>query len=553
VAWDETARSGALERFRLAGGRAGAENCGVSNNLARIGAVSAATVLSRLLGLARDMTTAAVFGTSALNSAFVTAFTVPNLFRRLLGEGALTSALIPTLTEDLEAGDRKAAFALVNKAVSWLIVVTGGLVVAAAVAACGLERVEGLEPRWYLGAHLARLLFPYLAFVCIAAVYCAALNILHEFTVPAMTAVWLNVSILAALGGGGLWLAGTPMGRMYWLCGGVLFGGFLQMAAPARALWAKGWRPRFDLAPSDRFRELLRLMTPGLAGTAIFQINILASRGLAFGLDDAAATLLYLANRLMEVPLGVFTLAVSTVTFPLVARFAAKGDHAGMAGAYHRAMLLTMHIAVPASVGLFLLARPITRLLFERGAFGGSDTEAMAPVLAVFCAGLPFYSYVTLTTRGFHALKDMATPVRVAAGAFALNLVLALVSMRWFGAIGLALASNSATAVQTIVLQWLLGRRVPALGARAQRRGLAGIAAASAAMGVVVAGGWWGLQRMALGTMLTDALAVGVLIPAGTGAYFALALGLRVDGLDEVRALAGRWRGRAGTTGEAGR
>lgn len=516
----------------------------MSTNLARIGTVSAVTVFSRILGLARDMLTTAVFGTSALNSAFVTAFTLPNLFRRLLGEGALTAAMVPTLSEELETGGQAAAFVLVNKILTWLLLVTGGLVAVALAAMAGVHWVEGLEERWYVGARLGQILFPYVVVICLAAAFCAALNLLQEFTVPAMTAVWLNVSILVGLGLGGHFFAATEMGKMYWLCGATLFGGFLQMAAPARALWARGWRPRFDPVPSERFRELLRLMAPGLLGAAIFQINILTSRGLAFGLNESAATLLYLANRLMELPLGVFTIAVSTVTFPLIARLAVRGDHAGMAAAYHRAMLLTMHIAVPASAGLFLLAEPMTRLLFERGAFGDTDTAAMIPVMAIFSAGLPFYSYVTLTTRAFHSLKDMATPVRVAAAAFVLNIVLSLLLMQRFGTNGLAAGSNIAIAVQTVVLQLVLGRRNPALAARTQLRGLGGIVAVTLAMSGVVWAGKTLLERAPLGRTAEAALAVAGLIPLGALVYFGLALVLRIEGLDELRVLLRRFAGR---------
>ncbi|MGH8017101.1 MAG: murein biosynthesis integral membrane protein MurJ [Opitutaceae bacterium] len=513
----------------------------MSKNLRSIGTVSGATVLSRVLGLARDMLTTAVFGASALNSAFVTAFTLPNLFRRLLGEGALTAALVPTMSEELEACGREAAFALVNKVASWLLVVTSGLVALAVAAMGAVHLFEGLEPRWHLCAHLGQILFPYVVAICLAAVFGAALNLLDEYLVPAMSAVWLNLCIILSLGAGAHFFGETPMEKMYWLCGGTLAGGFLQFATPARALWRRGWRPRFDLAPSDRFRELLLLMGPGVFGAAIFQINILTSRGLAFALNESAATLLYLANRLMEVPLGIFTIAVSTVTFPLIARCAARGERREMAAHYHRAILLTMHIALPASVGLFLLAEPVVRMLFQRGEFGGADTAAMTPVLGIFCVGLPFYSYVTLVTRAFHALKDTRTPVRVAAGAFVLNLALSLALMRPYGVLGLAAASNLAIAVQTIVLQAILGRRHPALAARAHLRGLGGVCAIAFVMGLVVRGGWFLLRQAGLAPVVEGLLAVCVLIPAGALAYFAAALLLRVDGLDEVRALVRRF------------
>ncbi len=512
-------------------------NPGVSKNLASIGAVSGATILSRLLGLARDMLTAASFGTTALNSAYVTAFMLPNLFRRLLGEGALTAAMMPTLNEELEAGGRPAAFALLNKIASWLLVVTGGLVLLG-IALMGLVPLfASLADRWRLGAHLGQILFPYMIVICLSAAFSAALNLLERFFVPASTPVALNLAMIIGLGGGGYLFASTPLGRMYWLCGGTLVGGLLQFLLPAAAMWREGWRPRFDFQINPRLRELIGLMGPGLFGAAIFQINILTTRGLAFGHNESAATLLYLANRVMEVPLGVFTLAVSTVTFPLISRLAVRGDHAGMAKAYHRAMLLTMHIAVPASLGLLLLAQPITRLLFQHGEFDPRDTEAMVPVMAIFCFGLPFYAYSTLVTRAFQSLKDTVTPVRVGFGAFLLNLMLSISLMLWLGTNGLALASNLAIAAQTLVLQWLLGRRIPALAAHAQVRSLLGIGLAAVVMGLIVGGGFWGLRQLSLRSLVEAALALGVLIPLGTAAYFAVALAMRLDGLEEIRVL----------------
>ena len=490
------------------------------------------------------MLTAAVFGAGALNSAFVTAFTLPNLFRRLLGEGALTSALVPTVSEELDENGRTEAFALVNKVVSWLLAVTGGLVVIGLSLMAAVRMIDGLDERWYVGAHLAQILFPYLIVVCTAAAFGAVLNVLDSFVAPALSSVWFNLSIILALGGGGSLLANTPMQRMYWLCGGVLFGGVLQMVVPGVFLWKKGWRPRLDFSPTPRFEELVQLMVPGVFGTAIFQINVLTSRGLAFGLNESAATLLYLANRLMEVPLGIFTIAVSTVTFPLIARLAAKEDSAGVAKAYHRAMLLTMHIALPASVGLIVLARPIVTLLFQRGAFGGADTAAMIPVLIIFSLGLPFYSYVTLVIRAFYSYKDTKTPVKIAAGAFLLNLALSLILMRHYGTNGLALASNLAVVAQTIVLQSILGHRHPELKISAQFRGLAGALALALVMGAVVVGGTYVVGGLGLSSFAAAVISVGLLIPLGAAAYFGFGMLFRVDGLDEARVLIARFRGR---------
>jgi putative peptidoglycan lipid II flippase len=509
----------------------------MSRSLERIGLVSASTILSRVLGLMRDMLTTAVFGAGILNSAFITAFTLPNLFRRLLGEGALTAAFIPIFAEELEERGTVGAFELLSKVVTRLLLVTGLLTLLAVLAAIAVGHVSGLSERWYVVAELSAILFPYLVFICLAAAFAAALNALNRFVIPALTAVWLNLSIIICLGGVGLVVTDDPYERVYWLCGGVLVGGFLQCVIPAFCLWREGWRPKWCLSGSTRVDEIVRLMAPGVIGASIFQINILTSRALAYSLNDSAATLLYLANRQIEVPLGIFTIAIATVIFPELSRYAARGDLDAMRVAFRRGMILTMVLAIPAGIGLIMLREPIIRLLFERGAFLTSDTQAMMPIMIVFGLGLPFYSYVTLLTRAFHAFKDTATPVRMAAVGFLLNLSLSLVLMRIYGTLGLALASNTAIVVQTILLQVVMSRvrsgfEFGSIAAVVLRQAMAALA-----MGLVLWIGWEGLERV-LEPFPASLVAVVALIPAGAVVYFGF---LWLIGTDEREVVATVW------------
>lgn len=331
---------------------------------------------SRVLGLVRDMLLSAVFGTTALASAFVSAFTLPNLFRRLLGEGALTAAFVPTLNEELTARARIGAFALVSQVASWLLLVTTVLVLisiaifaradgfAARALAWGAD--EATVGRMLAGARLAIWLFPYMIFVCLAAVFSAALQTLNRFLEPALSPIWLNLSMIGLLAGATyLGWADSDDGRMAWLCAGVLFGGFLQMAVPAGTLVREGWRPQFDLRLSPQIRAILRLMGPTVFGSAVYLINMALSRFLGLKLNDAAAAVLNLASRLMELPIGVFAVAVATVVFPLISRYAAQGDWDNLTAAYRRGMRLILVINIPAAVGLTVLAEPTIRLLFH--------------------------------------------------------------------------------------------------------------------------------------------------------------------------------------------
>ncbi len=529
----------------------------VSAHLKNISVVASATMASRFLGLARDMMIAAVFGVEALASAFVTAFTLPNLFRRLLAEGALTAAFVPTLNEELRTGQRKQAFALLNTVASWLFVVSSSVVLLA-IGALLLARnysahseTWGLSAatleRWIEAADLAVILFPYLVFVCLAAAFGSALHILQRFLEPALSPVWLNLAMLTLLGGAayGGWSA-TATGRMHWLCGGVLLGGFLQMTVPALALVREGWRPRFDLTVSDPLRQIVRLMGPTVFGSAIYLINMAVSRFVGFSLNESAVALLNLATRLMELPIGVFAVAVSTVIFPLISRHAAAGDWAGLATAYRKGMRLILVINIPAAVGLAVLATPIIRVLFQRGAFEPAATVAMQPVLIVSALGLPFLAFVNLVLRAFYAQKDTTTPVRAAVISFVVNLALSFALMGSFGTVGLAIAGNIAVIVQAVYLQVHLARKREGLAFRHVATDLVKVIGSALAMGAVVAGGWALWQRWMPGGKLNDLLALLTLILAGVAAYAAALWALKVEGRDELAVILTKLRAKFG-------
>jgi putative peptidoglycan lipid II flippase len=515
----------------------------VPSSLRNISVVSAATMVSRVLGLVRDSLTAAVFGASALASAFYTAFTLPNLFRRLLGEGALTAAFIPVLTEEMRTGGPDQAHRLVSQVASWLLAVTGlivaGAMVLLSLAPHALALAGGHGPagdtaaRWLLAAELAVWLFPYLIFVCLAAAFSAALQTFHRFLEPALSPIWLNCAMIGLLGFSAAAHADAePREHLRWLCTGVLLGGFLQMLVPALALRRLGWRPRLDFSASPRVRSIIGLMGPTVFGSAIYLINLAVSRLIGLSLDDASVTLLNLATRLMELPIGVFAVAVTTVVFPLISRHAAVGAWDDLASAYRRGMRLILALNIPAAVGLALLASPIIRMLVQRGAFSADDTAAMAPVLAVFAIGLPFLSFVNLALRAFYARQDTRTPVRAAVLSFVVNLALSLALMEPAGTLGLAIAGTVSTGVQA----WFLQSRLTRLQAGLSFHHLLGdtsrIVLAAAVMGAAVLG----LQRLlpASGSVAADLRLTVVAILTAVPLYVALLWLMRFEGLAEA-------------------
>jgi putative peptidoglycan lipid II flippase len=518
----------------------------VSKHIKNIGIVSFLTLVSRFLGLLRDSLQGALFGTGELLSAFVTANIFPNLFRRLLAEGSLTAAFVPVLQEELHQHGKSGAFGLLSKVTSWLVAVSGGVALLGMVIFSQTRWIAGLPERWYLGADLAVILFPYLAMVSVAAAFCAALNVLGRFAEPAFNPMWLNLAILASLGAVGLHLAHTPLGRIHWLCAGWLFGGFLQMAVPAGVLIREGWRPRFDLGLSPRVREIAALMTPGIIGLSIYQVNFAVSRFLAFTLDDSSATYLYMVNRLVEVPQGVFAVAVSTVVYQLVARHAAQGNHRALAEDFRKGIRFILIINIPAAAGLALLSRPIIELLFRHGKVTPGDAHRMGVLLAVMVISIPFFSVVGLTVRTFYAVKDTKTPVKIAAIDFCVNIVvtLTLVFGLGWGVVGIAIASTTAIIVQTVLLARALAGKFPDIGYAQLRPSLLKVFAGTALMAGVVGLGWRSVDRLALTPTWRDALAIFGLIPLGGAVYAAAIWLLRIEGREELAALWRRRRGR---------
>ncbi len=532
----------------------------VSRHFKNIPLVAAATMVSRVLGLGRDMLVTAVFGIEALASAFYTAFTLPNLFRRLLGEGALTAAFVPTLNEEMQRRGREGAFALVNQVVSWLVLASGA-VVATGMAGLwifgrigpvhGPAGVEGVTwARWIAAADLGVVLFPYLVFVSLAAAFSAALQTLNRFLEPALSPIWLNLAMIGLLAGGafGGWAA-DQRGAMLWLCAGALLGGFLQMVVPAAALMRQGWRPRPDFGRGESLRQIARLMGPTVLGSAVYLINISVSRFIGLSLNDSAVAALNLATRLMELPIGVFTVAVSTVVFPLISRHAAAGDHEQLAAAYHKGVRLILAVNLPAAAGLAVLAEPIVRVLFQRGAFDGGDTQALGPVLLTYALGLPVLAWTNIVLRALSARKDTATPVRAAVLSLLVNIVGSVLLMNPCGTVGLAAAGNLATVFQLIYLQTRLRRLDDRLGVRPVGADLVKVSVVSTLMAVLVWALWRGAAGWASRGVWAEALLLAAVIGAGAVFCGAGLWLLRIEGREDLVAMLRR---RVPSRGEAG-
>lgn len=502
-----------------------------------ISVVSLATLGSRVLGLLRDILIFACFGVSIVNSAFILAFTLPNLFRRLLGEGALTSALMPVMAGELESKGKEESFSFLNQVLSSLAVLLVLLVIIAVLLLLCVPFISGLPERWYLGAHLATLLMPYMLLICLAAIFSAALNLLGRFAIAALSPIWLNLAMIVGLGGVGVLLANTPEDRVYYLCAGVLIGGVFQCLVPAIALMREGWKPKWDTRRTQTLDEMIALLIPGLIGAAVFQVNIVVVRLLAFALDNAAVSVLYLASRLIELPLGVFTIAITTVVFPSIAKLAARGETSAFSDEFAHGMRLILAVSIPATTGLIVLSHPILTILFEWGSFNAKDVALVAPVLVISAIGLPFYSMATIATRAFHALKDTRTPVIIGVFSFVINLGLALWWMGPWGVKGLAAANVASAFFQNIALRICLIRKEPLIREGRFWLPLLEVLVASKIMAVVAwlgmayGSGLWGMGKW--GDMIT----VVFIIPIGIIFYLLFLKVFRFQEVYEIRDL----------------
>jgi putative peptidoglycan lipid II flippase len=480
--------------------------------------VSFLTFISRISGLVRDIFIFSAFGTSELNSAFLFAFSIPNLFRRLLGEGALASALIPIFSDEYHKKGKEEAFFLLNRVASRLILALF-LIVGGGVMICGLGYVSGwFSDRWRLCFMFSAILLPYMFFACLGALLAAVLNVFGKFLLHAGNSIWLNLAMISALMVGYFF---HESWRIYWLCAGVFVGGVIQLWVLWVGLGRMGWRFCLDWGSDGRVEEVRRLFFPGVAGASVQQVNVVISRALAYAVSSRAVSVLYLANRLIELPLGLFVTAVSTVLFPRLSRLEAQGERELLREEFRRGMDWVLVIIFPAALGILGLDRTLLSLLFLWGNFTERDLDLVLPVLRIFLVALPFYALSTHFLRGYHCKKNMARPMVIAAIHFLVNTFLALGLMFWLETVGLAIANLLSIILQTILLYWGLGRLGEEFCIKIWTGRLGRIILASISMAVVVKS-----LDYVLGLYLRgkahDMVSMVVNIPLGVAFYFGL-------------------------------
>jgi putative peptidoglycan lipid II flippase len=511
--------------------------------------LSAATMSSRVLGLARDQLFAILIGANRFSDAFVVAFRIPNLLRDLFAEGALSSAFVPAFADAHRNRGREAAYRLANAVVAVVLLLVGLLVVAGTLFAGGLVAAiaPGLEAR-ALATSLTRIMMPFLLLVSLAAVAMGMLNAQGRFTAPAVAPALFNVGSLAV--GVGLWAAGWPPERavLGWAVGTML-GGVLQLAAQLPALHALGFRVRPRLGRSDLvdpgLRRIGRLMGAAVVGLSATQVNILVNTIFASH-QVGANTWLQMAFRLMQLPLGVFGVAIATVAGAGVAQRVAARDMPAVRATLGSALRLVAFLNVPSAVGLAVLARPIVSLVYEHGRFGAADASATADALLFYALGLYAYSGVKVFAPAFYALDEARVPVIGSVLGMASNVILNVTLWPVLGFRGVALGTSIAAAVNFAVLAVAWRRRHGGFGDAGIFRQLARVGAATIVLGVVAWGAARGVDQLlpvAGGIGRQFALAL-LPIAAGGLAYLAAAKALRIPELGELAGVLRRRRAR---------
>ncbi len=491
--------------------------------------VVGAFVLSRMLGLAREVIVGSQFGTSGELGAYLAAFRIPDILFQVVAGGALGSAFIPTFTSHLARKDEAGGWRLASAIINLLLLILTGLALLGILFAFPLVRyvvAPGFDPaKQALTAELMRYMLISTVVFGVSGVVMGILNAYQHFLLPALAPALYNLSII-----GCALLFARSMGVRS-LALGVVVGALLHLAVQVPQLLHLGVKYTPDLGLRDpSVREVGRLMLPRAIGLGVVQINFLVNTILASRLGASTLAALNYAWLLMLLPQGIVAQGIATAAFPTFSHLIAQGKMDEMRSALSATLRAVFYISIPASFGLFVLRVPVIQVLFQRGAFDVGSTEAVAAALQFYAAGLFAHAGVEIVTRAFYAMHDTATPVTIGVGAMAANIALSLLLIGPMGYPGLALSNSLATIGEMLALIYVIRRRVAGFGGREMGASLARVIVASLGMA-------WAAWRASdlLGPLGLLAQAGGSLAVAGA-VYLVLTV---VLGSPEVRTLWG--------------
>jgi len=511
--------------------------------------VSVAMAMSRVTGLVREIVMARLFGAGFVYDAFLLGFRIPNLTRDLFAEGALSSAFVPIFTQTLANNGRKAAAELANLVATALILVVGlfclfGIIFSPVwvnLLASGFHQVPG---KFELAVKMTRIMFGFLLLVALAAQAMGVLNACNRFAVPALASTFFNIG---SVGFGVIlgYLLGRRLGidPITGMAVGVVFGGALQLAWQLPSLRAEGFRfrPAIDWS-HPLLRKIFSLMGPAIVGNAAVQINVLVITNFASRIPgNGPVSWLAYSFRFMQLPLGLFGVAIASATLPSISRSAGAGDFDEFRRTLSKSLGMVFLLTLPSAVGLVALGRVMIGAIYQGGKFSAYDTQQTAIALSCYAAGLAGYSALKVLNPAFYALHDARTPMLVSLISIGVNYVTASLLFRdtTLGHAGLALSTSVVAIFGAVALFLLLRKRIGGVYGRNLAASIWKIVSASAVMGAAVLfashgiEGWLGANR--LGRLIDLAVS----IPLGLLVFYAGCRVLRVSELDlAARALA---------------
>ncbi len=505
------------------------------------GILSLATLISRFAGLARDMVIATLFGAGFGSDAFFMAFTIPNLLRRFFAEGSLTAAFVPTFSQVREQQGEQAAQRVMVLCWSLLATVMVVVTMLGIVLAPGLVQMIAhgfgeIAGKLELTVDLTRIMFPYIFFVSLLALLTGVLNVYGHYFVPAISPLVLN---LAMIGSALLFHHRfvVPVEALAW---GVIVGGVLQLTMTLPVLrrydlrlgWHWNWR-------DSTVRRIALLMVPGIAGVAIYQINVVVTRLLSSFLEQGSVSYLYYGQRLFEFPQGIFIVSLAQAVLPTMSRQAAAGEVDEVKQSLRYALSLIVLVTLPAGVGLIVCAEPIFSQLFMQGAFGFADVQQTALALAAYAPGLVFVGISRVIVPTFYALQDTRTPVWISFWTLLANVAFGLLLMGPFQHVGLAAALTLSSVVNSVILLVMLRRKIGRLGLKSLWLTTVKALLACSVMALVV-------ERILLlgewstGLTLANATLLGAGVVAGVASYLLVGRLVKIAELKELQAMVQR-------------
>ena len=521
------------------------------------GVVGGAVFLSRITGLLREIVFARFFGAGLVYDAFLAAFRIPNLMRDLLAEGALSSAFVTTFSQyTVKEGEREAlrlsnlVATILGPAVALLCL--AGMIFAPQVVDLMFPGFAAVAGKKELTVTLTRVMMPFLLFIALAAKAMGVLNARGVFGIPALASAFFNIGSLVTGLACGYWLGPifgfSPIVGMAF---GTLLGGAMQYLVQWPSLWRVGQRYRPELSfTHPGVRQIFRLMGPAVIGTAALQVNVVVNSNFASQILDSTGQVangpvswLGYAFRFMQLPIGVFGVAVASATLPAIARSAAQKNIPEFRSTLAGSLGLVFLLCFPSAVGLALLAEPMIGVIFQHGRFTAADTHQTAIAVACYALGLTGYSAIKVLTPAFYALDEVRAPMAASMASIATNYLLNWVFIRvlnW-GHAGLAFSTSLVATINFLALMVLLRRKIRRLEGRRLLRSFARILAASALMGLACAASTYLLRQrlgMAMWARLID---LALTIPMGLAVLYAACRALHVEELGTaVAAILGR-------------